>query len=135
MSWWVYALGGAVVLLVLIAGWRLRPRTGSHSGSNYAAGKQLHRTYKDKTAPLPYDPTWLVEAAEKQIPEEQRIIESLKESTTIIGFCPCGCGKAYFIDPKSKSWDFDRSVTLQSNGKSAVLDVMRDGRVGAVEEY
>lgn len=134
MSWWVYVLGGAVVLAVLIAGFRLR-RTGRGSGSNYAVGKKLHKTYKDKTAPLAYDPTWLVEAAEKQIPGERQIIESLKKSTVIVGFCPCGCGKRYFIDPGSKTWDFGKNVTLQGDGKSAVLDVMRDGRVGSVEEY
>jgi len=135
MSWWVYALGGVVVLLVLIAGWRLRPRTGLHTGSNYAAGKHLRKTYKDKTAPLPYDPTWLVEAAEKQVPGERQVIESLKKSTTIIGFCPCGCGQPYFIDPRSGDWDFEENVVLQADGKSVVLDVMGDGRVGSVEEY
>ncbi len=135
MSWWVYALGGVVVLLVLIAWWRLRPRAGSHAGSNYAVGKNLHKTYKDKVAPLPFDATWLIEAAEMQIPDERQIIESLKKSTTIIGFCPCGCGKTYFIDPNSKAWDVGRNVPLQGDGKSAVLDVMKDGRVGAVEDY
>ncbi len=134
MSWWVYVLGGVVVVAVLVAGFRLR-RAGRGSGSNYAAGKKLHQSYNDKLAPLPYDPAWLVEAAEKQIPDERQIIESLKKSTTIIGFCPCGCGKAYFIDPNSKAWDLGKSVTLQGNGKTAVLDVMKDGRVGAVEEY
>lgn len=134
MAWWVYFLGGAVVVAALIAGFRLR-RAGRGSGINYAAGKKLHKAYKDKIAPVAYDPTWLVEAAEKQIPGERQIIESLKKSTMIVGFCPCGCGKAYFIDPNSKAWDFGKNVALESDGKSAVLDVMRDGRVGAVEEY
>jgi hypothetical protein len=135
MSWWGYVLAGTVVLLVLIAGWRLRPRAGVHSGSNYAAGKQLRKTYKDKTAPLAYDPTWLVEAARSQIPDRPDIIESLKKSTTIVGFCPCGCGQPYFIDPRSRDWDFEENVILQAGGKSVVLDVMGDGRVGSVEEY
>ena len=134
MSFWFCVLGAVVVALVLVAWYRLR-RADRGSGSNYAAGKQLHKTYKDKVAPLPYDPTWLVEAARQQFPDEREIIESLKRSTTIIGFCPCGCGKSYFIDPRSKAWDFDRSITLQADGKYAVLDVMKDGRVGAVEEY
>jgi hypothetical protein len=134
MSFWFYVLGGVVVVLVLVAAYRLS-RAGRGSSSNYAAGKQLHKTYKEKVAPLPYDPTWLVEAAKKQVPDEREIIESLKRSTTIIGFCPCGCGKSYFIDPRSKAWDFDRSITLQADGKSAVLDIMKDGRVESVEEY
>lgn len=94
----------------------------------------MNKQYKDQIAPVPYDPTWLVELAKKQIPDKLKIIESLKLCTTIIGFCNCGCGDPYFIDPKSKEWEFDTDETLErEDGVDIILNVMRDKRVGAIE--
>ena len=94
----------------------------------------MKKQYKDQIAPAPYDPTWLVELAEKQIPDEKQIIESLRLCTTVVGFCGCGCGDPYFINPKSEEWDFDYNEILErEDGIDIILDVMRDKRVGHIE--
>lgn len=94
----------------------------------------MDKQYKDQIAPLPYDPTWLVELANIQIAEEKQIIESLKLCTTVVGFCGCGCGDPYFIDPESKDWDFDYNAVLErEDGTDIILDIMKDKRVGSIE--
>jgi hypothetical protein len=94
----------------------------------------MDRKYKDQVAPLSYDPTWLIELAKKQIPNEKEIIESLKSCTTVVGFCGCGCGDPYFIDPESKDWDFDYNEELEKeDGIDIILDIMKDKRVGSIE--
>lgn len=92
------------------------------------------KEYNGKVAPLKYDPTWVVNLAEEQIPEETEIIENLKKCTTILGFCNCGCGSPYFIDPDSHEWDFDYCEVLErKNNYEIVLDIMRDKRIGSIE--
>lgn len=94
----------------------------------------MDKRYKDKIAPLPYDPTWLVELAKIQLPEKFELIASLKLCETIVGFCECGCGDPYFIDPKSDEWDFDYCEELErEDGIDIILDIMKDRRVGSIE--
>lgn len=94
----------------------------------------MDKQYKDQIAPLPYDPTWLVELAIKQIPNEKEIIDSLKLCTTVVGFCSCGCGDPYFIDPNSKDWDFDFNEVLErEDGIDIILDIMKDKKIGSIE--
>jgi len=110
-------------------------RDAQTSGDNYAVGKKLRKTYKGNVAPLPYDATWLVELAQSLLPEETQIIESLRKTTTIVGFCSCGCGKPYFIDPRSRDWNFGENITLLGDGKTVILTVLKDKRVASIEVY
>jgi hypothetical protein len=81
-----------------------------------------------------YDSSWLVELAERQLPEKPEIIEALKRCTSAVGFCGCGCGDPYFIDPESEEWDFLYNETLvRGDGIEIILDVMKSGRIGFVE--
>ncbi|MDH3975423.1 MAG: hypothetical protein OEV42_14180 [Deltaproteobacteria bacterium] len=94
----------------------------------------MKKQFKDQIAPFPYDPAWLIKLAEKQIPEETEIIASLKSCTTIVGFCECGCGDPYFIEPDSSDWDFDYNKILErEDGIDIILDVMRNKRIGSIE--
>ena len=77
--------------------------------------RKLHKKYKGKVAPLPYDPTWLVELAKEQIPEETDIINSLKLCTTIIGFSTFG--DIYFNDPESTDWQTRNSIIIYKKDK------------------
>jgi hypothetical protein len=97
--------------------------------------EKLRKKYKGKLAPSPYDPTWIVELAKKQIPEETEIINSLKLCTTVIGFCPCGCGEPYFIDPASKDWNVADNIELNKEDRwetGIFVTVMTDGRIGTI---
>ena len=95
---------------------------------------KMDKNYKDISAPVQYDPAWLIELAKKQIPNEAEIIDSLKSCTTIVGFCGCGCGDPYFIDPDSEDWSFDYNVELQrEDGVDIILDIMKNKRIGSIE--
>jgi hypothetical protein len=95
---------------------------------------KMDKKYEIQIAPLPYDSNWLIELAKKQIPNEKKIINSLKLCTTIVGFCGCGCGDPYFIDLESDDWDFDYNKVLKrEDGIDIILDIMKDKRVGSIE--
>lgn len=101
---------------------------------------KMRKRYKGKVAPLPYDPTWLIELAKEQIPEETDFINSLKSCTTIVGFCPCGCGAPFFIDPESIDWDPipREAITLYKKDRwdtHIILTPMTDGRIGSLHEF
>jgi len=79
-----------------------------------------------------YDPSWLVDAAKSQYPEDLCLQESLLKCTKIKN-------GVYFVDPKSPNetgseWQFRESITLEDtkNGDVA-LDILKDGRVGSLE--
>jgi len=83
----------------------------------------------DKTS---YNPEWIVELAKKQIPNQKKVIESLKRCTKIVKFCNCGCGDPYFVKPDE--WDFDHNeVLVRDDGVEVILDIMKDNKVGAIE--
>lgn len=90
-------------------------------------------TYENITAPAPYDPTWVVQLAEKVIPEEKEIIEALKGCITIVGFCKCGCGHMYFVNPGSKEWNFDYDELLEREDDfDIIISVLKDKKIGCI---
>ncbi len=134
MPFWSYVLAVAVIILVIFFGVRLKPGNRS-TGTVYGVGKKLRKSHAGQTAPMPYDPTHLVNLAEEQIPDDIEIIKSLKNSTTILGFCPCGCGQPFFIDPRSAVWSKVEHITLLSPHETVVLHVVLGKRVGSIEQY
>ena len=78
-------------------------------------GIKLSQKYKGKSAPMPYDPAWLVELAKEQIPEKADVIESLKSCTTVIGFNKYR--DIYFTDPVSVVWTPRDHITLYKKDK------------------
>lgn len=90
--------------------------------------------HQNLTIPLKYDPSWIVKLAENQYPDDENLIEALKKCKIVVGFCECGCGDPYFIDPNSKEWDFDDNLELlREDDIPIILDIMKDGRVGSLE--
>jgi len=72
--------------------------------------------------------------AETKIADKLEIIENLKKCTMVIGFCGCGCGDPYFIDPNSKEWNCDYSEVLErEDGVDIIIDIMRDKTIGRIE--
>jgi len=84
----------------------------------------------------PYDPTWLIELAREQHPEEAWLPAALaactrcrRESDAYI----------YFVNPDGPNkpgsdWQFDANLELQSPTEGwIVLDILANHRVGGVE--
>jgi len=95
---------------------------------------QITKTHKGITAPIAYDPSWIIKLAELQINDHPELIAALRNCTTVVGFCSCGCGDPYFIDPNSKGWDFSENIVLErEDGVDIVLDVMKNGYIGQIE--
>ena len=85
-----------------------------------------------------YDPTWVVELARQQYPEDRRLHEALAACTRVVRYCECGCGTPYFVqlDPEGLGEDseFGFRVTLrQEDGTTVVVDLLPDGRVMSIE--
>lgn len=84
----------------------------------------------------PYDPTWLVELARQQRPEERWLPEALAKCTRCLRESRA---YFYFVDPARPNeagaeWQFDTNITLESPAKgSLVLDILKGFRVGGVE--
>jgi ABC-type multidrug transport system fused ATPase/permease subunit len=107
----------------------------SHKIYKKIYSRKLRKRYKGKSAPLPYDPTWLVELAKEQIPEETEIINSLKLCTTIIGFDEYG--DIYFIDPKSVERNPRDNIRLYKKNRwetEAWISVSTDKRIISIGE-
>lgn len=85
---------------------------------------------------IEYDPTWLVELARKQYPEETWLIESLSKCKR---YCRESNGYYYFIDPVNANkpgseWQFKTNYILEDEIEGElVLDIMGDLKVGGVE--
>jgi hypothetical protein len=76
-----------------------------------------------------YDPTWLVDAARKNFPNDQELHRALSQCTKALGEEPV----VYFADP-AKDWHIARDVRLNDTAKGDVeIDILKDGRVGGVE--
>lgn len=83
-----------------------------------------------------YNPDWLVEAAQEQIPEEKVIIHNLKKC--IMCFKE---SKAYhyFILPKNPNepnsdWQFDENILLRDTKHGdIVLDILKGKVIGGIE--
>jgi len=102
---------------------------GSHCpGSLILVGYGLFR-YAERWKP--YDPTWLVELAKQQRPDDVRLHEALKRCTRILGNS--------FVKPKrpnhpGSEWQFKENITLEHpEFGDIVLDVLKDGRIGGIE--
>ncbi|OPY88313.1 MAG: hypothetical protein A4E71_00524 [Smithella sp. PtaU1.Bin162] len=87
-----------------------------------------------KKTPCSYDPSWVVNLAESQMPEDAELINELKKCTKVVAYCGCGCGDPYFVRPHSEDWVFDHNVVLErEDGTDVILDVMKNGRIGGIE--
>ena len=79
----------------------------------------------------PYGPTWLVELAREQVPDEAWLPNALSLCTTGRVESPA---YIHFVDPSSPEWQFETSLELQSPVHGwIVLDVLRGYRIGGVE--
>lgn len=83
-----------------------------------------------------YDPKWLLELAQQQIPNEIQVIESLKKCTSCFQRSKA---YIYFVDgsnpnQKDAAWQFDRNVILEDKKLGTIiLDVLEGNKVGGVE--
>lgn len=81
-----------------------------------------------------YDPSWLVQLASEQRPEEEELLQALKRCTSKVGECECGCGDPFFVDPHSAEWKPAYHIELQrADGVPVIVTILCDGRVGSVE--
>jgi hypothetical protein len=84
----------------------------------------------------PYDPSWLVELAEKQEPGQPWLSAALERCTRASGTDGC---YVHFVDASDANepgadWQFRENIVLEHpvHGE-LVLDVLQDGRVGDFE--
>lgn len=83
----------------------------------------------------PYDPSWLVDLAQQQLPDDDRLHASLKKCTEASGNIPY----IHFVNPRranrpGSEWQFEDNIILEDPVKGElVLDILKDGRVGGVE--
>jgi hypothetical protein len=82
-----------------------------------------------------YDPTWLVELARKQLPEQTALIEALANCTRVWKRTPTAL---YFVDPTrpnvpGSEWQFADNYIVDSARGEVSIDVLEDGRVGGIE--
>ena len=85
-----------------------------------------------------YDPTWVVELAKQQYPEDSRFHQALASCTRVVRYCDCGCGTPYFVEPSSETAgedsDFGLRIALRrEDGPAVVVDLLPDGRVACIE--
>lgn len=80
-----------------------------------------------------YDPTWLVDLAKKEYPEEEWLHEALEKCTKKISVDD-DPAMIYFVHPRipSHGWEYKESISFESSG-TIVIDVLVDGRIGAIE--
>jgi hypothetical protein len=86
-----------------------------------------------------YDPTWLVELAEKEYPEDKWLHDALSKCTRrlLVSDDP---SMVYFVSPENANmrgsdWQFSENVVLETyKAGEIVLDIMKDGRVGSIEQ-
>lgn len=85
---------------------------------------------------IAYDPAWLVDASERQYPDQPQLVAALARCTRA-----CRESRAYihFVAPErpnqpGSEWQFERNLLLEKTAHGTlVLDILRDGRVGGVE--
>ena len=87
----------------------------------------------------PYDPTWIVDLARAQYPQDLRLHQALAACTGVHHYCDCGCGTPYFVDfareEAGEESEFGMRVVLRrEDGSSVVVDLLPDGRVASIEE-
>ncbi|WP_109437039.1 hypothetical protein [Aquimarina sp. AU119] len=83
-----------------------------------------------------YNPEWLAQIAEKQIPEEIEIIRSIRNCTQIYWESRA---YGYFVNPKNANlpnseWQFEQNITLQDKKEGElILDILTDKKIGGIE--
>ncbi len=85
-----------------------------------------------------YDPTWVVDLARRQYPDDRRLHDALASCTRVVRRCDCGCDTPYFAEPSPDSMgedsDFGMRIALQrEGGHKIVVDLLPDGRVACIE--
>ncbi len=85
-----------------------------------------------------FDPSWIVELAKQQYPEDERLHQALAACTRVLRYCNCGCGTPYFVDlpaeASGEDGDFGLRVSLErEEGPPVVVDLLPDGRVACIE--
>jgi len=84
----------------------------------------------------PYDPTWLVDLAKEQYPEQTWLHQALARCTKCLQESRA---YIYFVSQErpnqpGSEWQFKRNVPLDSKKEGPlVLDVLEDGRIGGFE--
>lgn len=85
----------------------------------------------------PYDPRWLVDLAEAQLPGEPWLPSSLAECTRVHRLSTSA--QIYFVDPRRPNrprsdWQFVTNLELESPDKGPlVLDILTNERAGGLE--
>jgi hypothetical protein len=83
-----------------------------------------------------YNPEWLAQLAETQLPEERWLPEAIRKCTK---YYKGSDAYYYFVSPKNPNmpgseWQHDRSIIIKDEYKGIiVLDILKDNRVGGVE--
>ena len=84
-----------------------------------------------------YDPAWAVALFRDKLdpsdPERETILLNLENCREVVGYCDCGCGDPYFIDPESADWKPARTPVCMTGTKAVILDVMSNLRIGSIE--
>lgn len=84
----------------------------------------------------PYDPSWLVAQARRQLPEQPELADAFAACVRARG---AGGPYVYFVDAARPNapgspWQFDRNEMLEDTEfGDVVVDVLKDGRIGAIE--
>ena len=88
------------------------------------------------TAWKPYDPTWLVELAREQLPDESWLPKALAACTTSSRE---SAAYIHFVNPADPNkpeseWQFQTNLILKHPTEGdLVLDVLKGNRIGGVE--
>jgi hypothetical protein len=84
----------------------------------------------------PYDPSWLLQLAHDQVPEEAWLAEALAKCTQARS---AGSAYVYFVDNSrpnkpGSDWQFERNIVLfHPTEGEVIVDVLQGQRIGGVE--
>jgi hypothetical protein len=84
----------------------------------------------------PYDPTWLVELAKEQVPEEPWLPDAISNCRRA---WRRSAAYTYFVNPDNPNkagseWQFETNILLEHPSEGTlVLDVLKGQRIGGVE--
>lgn len=84
----------------------------------------------------PYNPQWLVELTQQQMPEEKEVIDSLGRCTSCL---KSSRAYIYFVDgsnpnQKGSAWQFQRNIRLEDKKfGTIILDILKGNEVGGIE--
>lgn len=85
-----------------------------------------------------YDPSWLVELARKEHPNEHWLQEELKKCTQRL-LLSDDQAMVYFVNPQDANkpgsdWQFDFNIEFEGHDKGGVvIDILKGRKIGAVE--